>query len=374
MNIDKRKLRFLLIPILVAGTAAFLHAHLKNIRQSPPMAEAPWALNAGLVEEGRVDQGFPALGRVASSSDVRIAPQISGTVLQMGPREGGRVHAGDLIVRLDTRELEAAAGAVRARLASAKAQLDNDRKELQREQRLLAEGGSSTSAVERYQTRVRADLANVDALKKQLKSLEVKVSYGRITSPVNGRVSRRLAEPGDTVFPGKAIYVLAADRGGRVIVPVPLDTLTHVRVGGNVQLFQGTQSMVVKVTRINPSLDKLAMGRIEIDLPSRPFHLPDGAPVATRVITGAATGLTVPVDALRPSENRVTRTLFKIVGKKRPVLRRVSVHVRLCGKTRCVVAGELKKGDLVVTANGSVLLQLRDGDHVTVNRQGAMES
>jgi len=382
MAFNKRKLIFLIFPIMVGGTAALLHSHVKHIERSPVMDRAPWALKTAVVSEGSVSQGFPALGKVVSSTEVRIVPQISGTVLTMGPRAGGMVHKGELIVHLDTRTLEADAGALKAKLASAMAVKNNDRKEMQREQRLMQEGGSSASSVEQYQTRVRSDRANVHALKKQLESLQVKISYGHILAPINGRVATRLAEPGDAVFPGKTIYTLTADKGGRVIVPVPLDTLTRIKPGGKVALSLGEQTMMTRITRVNPSLDALAMGSLEIDLPQRPFHLPDSAPIEARVLTASATGITVPLSALRPAGKSAVRTLFRIVNHPKqhlPHLQHVSVNVQLCGKARCVIAGDLGThslganhlhvGDHVVTAHGSVLLQLHDGDPVTVNQK-----
>ncbi len=388
MPFNKRKLLFLLIPLMAGGTAALLHSHVKHIERSPVMDSAPWALKTAVVGEGSVNQGFPALGKVVSSTEVRIVPQISGTILNMGPRAGGMVHKGELIVHLDTRTLEADAGALQAKLASAVAVETNDRKELQREQRLMQEGGSSASAVEQYQTRLRSDQANVHALKKQLESLRVKISYGHILAPISGRVAKRLAEPGDAVFPGKTVYTLTADKGGRVIVPVPLNTLTRIRPGGQVELSLDGQSMMTRITRVNPALDALAMGSLEIDLPQRPFHLPDSAPIEARVITVTATGLTVPVSALRPAGKSAVRTLFKIVGRPKAHLQQVAVNLQLCGKMRCVVTGHssannsgaknsgansLHAGDHVVTAHGSVLLELHDGDPVRLNQKVSVQ-
>jgi len=369
----KKKWYLLLIPVLVGGTAALLHSRVKHIEDSPVMSISPWALETAVVREDNVNQGFPALGKVVSSSEVRIVPQISGTILKMGPREGGTVHKGDLIVHLDTRALQADAGSLKAKLISALAVERNDRKELQREQHLMNEGGSSASAVEQRQTRLHSDRANVAALKKQLESLQVKISYGHILAPMSGRIARRFAEPGDTVFPGKAVYTLTAEQGGRVVVPVPLDTITRIQPGGKVELSLGQQRMAATITRINPSLDALAMGSLEIDLPQRPFNLPDGAPIAVRVVTATATGLIVPVDSLRPAKKGAQRSLFKLVTQPKPHVQLLPVNVSVCSKSACVVEGYLHAGDAVVIAHGSVLLQLHDGDPVIWTQQQDMQ-
>jgi len=222
--------------------------------------------------------------------------------------------------------------------------------------------------VERFETRLSSDQAKVNSLKKQLESFQVKISYGHILAPISGHVARRLAEPGDAVFPGKPVYILTSTKGGRVIVPVPLDTVTRIKTGGKVQLSLGTQQITTRITRINPSLDTLSMGSLEIDLPERPFDLPDGAPVAARVITDETAGLTVPLNALRPSKQQKQRTLFKVVqNKQRAYVKLTPVRVQLCGKQGCVIDGDIKEGDRVVTAHGSILLQLHDGDEILNN-------
>jgi len=360
----KKKWYWLLIPVLVGGTAGLLHSRVKHIEDSPVMNISAWALKMAAVREGSVTQGFPALGKVVSSSEVRIVPQISGTILKMGPREGGIVHKGDLLLHLDTRALEADAGSLKAKLISAEAVEQNDQNELQREQHLMNEGGSSASAVEQRQTRLHSDRANVAALKKQLESLQVKISYGHILAPMSGRIAKRFAEPGDAVFPGKAVYTVTAEQGGRVVVPVPLSTITRIQPGGKVELSQGKQHMFATITRINPSLDALAMGSLEIDLPQRPFSLPDGAPISVRVLTATATGLVVPASSLRPAKEGAQRSLFKLVAQPKPHVQLLPVSVSVCSKSLCVVEGDLQAGDDVVIAHGSVLLQLHDGDPV----------
>lgn len=366
MKINKRKIALTLVPILlIAGTAALLHSHVKRIDRVPTMPRLPWALPTASVDVGSVVTGFPALGRVVTSSQIRIAPQIEGTVVSMGPRAGGRVRKGMLIVQIDTRQLEADLASLRAKRRSAQAVVENDRNELRREQALLEKGGSSASLVERYQTRLHSDLAQLHSLEKQIEALRIRISYGRILSPVDGRIAQRLAEPGDTVFPGKPVYVITANQGGRVTVPVPLDTVTRIHVGSEVRLSSGGQTLKAAITRVNPSLDKLAMGSFEIDLPERPFGLPDGAPIAAYVVTDrAGPGTTVPIDALRPASDGDERILFKVVPGHEPKLRMLRVDVRLCGRQRCLVEGQLQSGDHVVSAHGSILLRLHDGDRI----------
>jgi RND family efflux transporter MFP subunit len=360
------KIKYLLFPLLIAAAALILNRNLKHIEDEPVMHQAPWALSVAVATRGSVSSGFPALGRVQSSSEVRIAPQISGRILELGPRAGGRVSKGDLLVHLDTRELEASRDALKSKLASAIAVAEHDRRELKREQKLFREGGSAASAVEQWQTKVRGDRANVRSLREQIQQVEVKISYGHIRSPITAAVSRRQAEIGDTAMPGSILYVLSARRGGRVVVPVPLRTLTRIQPGGAVEMSHAGQTMIGHITRINPTLDQQAMGSLEIDLPLRPFDLPDGAHIPARVVTQTVDdAVIVPRNALLPAADDYRRTLFMVVPAGGGfILKRVRLQMRLCGAEGCAVSGDIQPGVQVVTGHGSVLLQLSDGDPV----------
>jgi len=365
------KVKYLLFPLLIAIAGLILNKNLKHIEDEPVMHQAPWALTVAVAKSGSVSSGFPALGRVHSSSEVRISPQISGRILALGPRAGGKVNQGDLLVHLDTRELEASRDALKSTLSSAIAVAQHDSRELKREQKLFHEGGSAASAVEQWQTKVRGDRAKVRSLKEQIHQMDVKISYGHIQSPITAAISQRQAEIGDTAMPGKIIYILSARQGGRVVVPVPLQTLTRIQAGGEVEMSHANQSMMARITRINPTLDQQAMGSLEVDLPVRPFGLPDGAHIPARVLTRSLHDATiVPRNALLPAADNHQRALFTVIpAGDGYALKKVMLQVPLCGTEGCAVRGDIQPGAWVVTGHGSVLLKLHDGDAVLLPEQ-----
>jgi len=365
VNFAKKWLTPIVLVVVVGVSFVLLHSRLKHIEDEPAMANSPWALEFATVRAGTVSSGFPALGRVESASDVRLLAQIGGTVEEVGPRAGVNVKPGELLIKLDTRDLEAQAASVAAKVTEVQSAVTHDRNELAREKSLLAEGGSSESAVEGWETRYRADLANEQALQKQLASIRIKISYGRVQAPMAARVSRRPVEIGDTVTPGKLMYQLTSDSGGRVVIPVPQDTSMVVRPGTLVELRSADNKMRVAVSRVSPSLDELSMGQVEIDLPSRPFSLADGAHLAARVIEQQVENtVVVPRDALVPAHSADERYVFKLAKDQPPHIQRTPVHVALCGLEGCAIQAGLSAGDKVVTANGNVLLLLHDGDPV----------
>lgn len=360
---SKSVFKFIIPALIVVGSFALLHSRLYHIDALATADQFPWALETAHVTSGTVRDVFPALGYVESASELKIAPQISGTVLAAGPRGGAHVKKGDLLVHIDTGELEANLDALKSQLISAQNTATHAAKEYEREKKLLAEGGSSQSALEGRETQMKAAKAELYSLQDQIKALEIKTSYGHIYAPADANVIERRIDKGDTVFPGKTAYILSINEGGLVVIPVPLETLERVKRGGAVELRHGGDTLNLKISRINPALDKFAMGSLEIDTPARSFGLPDAAPVSAFVITASIqNSLLVPNEALVPSDNKTDRTVYKIVGGK---LVKTPVTLKLCGVEGCAIESQsLHAGDVVARGHGSVLLKLRDGDPV----------
>jgi HlyD family secretion protein len=80
------------------------------------------ALLAAGCAEPEADPALRLSGHV-EATEVRIAPDVGGRVVEVGVAEGDRVHAGQLVARLETTDAELAMARARAERAQADAQL-----------------------------------------------------------------------------------------------------------------------------------------------------------------------------------------------------------------------------------------------------------
>lgn len=117
------------------------------------------ALMSGLMAAGCRTQA--PVDRVRSSghveaTDVQIAPEVGGRVIEMPVVEGDRVAVGDLIARLDTRDVELSMARARAEREQADAQL-----------RLL-EAGARVEDIRQAEAQVAAAEAEVTSVRSEL--------------------------------------------------------------------------------------------------------------------------------------------------------------------------------------------------------------
>ncbi len=361
----------LLIIVLLVGSGFILHKkRLTRLAHVPKQTLAPWALHVAEVSDLPVDSGFPALARVSTREEVTVMARISGRILEMGPREGVPVTKGTLLVRIDTREIADKIRSLSAQLIAARVEATRTRDELQRERKLFKDGGSSESAVEARRTAAVAAGQKVKSLEHEISSLKVRQGYGEISSPVDGIIANRLAEPGDMAVPGRPLYKITSSAGALVRVELPQSILHEVRPGTPMALYHETQEVTVPISRVFPTVDARALGFVEADLASIPFDLPSGSRVACRVILQQTRdAVRVPYGSLLCGADKKRCRVARVVQKEeKDVIDMVPVTVQLRGHEGVAVTGDLQAGQRVVVAHESVLLQLDNGDPVTIAR------
>jgi len=358
--------------VLVMSMIVLVAVRTGEVHNIAKLELAPWALNSVRVTRGTVNSGFPVLATVSTKGEITLTAQISGTILDMGPREGVAVKTGDFLVRFDTRELAENIAGLQAKLEAARAEFSRQNDELKREEELFQHGGSSKTALEARRTATVAAQKNASSLERQIQSLIVRKEYGLVKAPANGVIAARMREPGDVCMPGQPIYRMTVSAGARVRVNLPQSVLVRVDPGSILELYHGNDTVRVELNRIYPSVDALALGAAEADLSTTPFNLPSGARITGRVILDEQTdALRVPPDAVLTGEADQQSKLFTIIKSDDGYhLHVIPVQVSLTGRCDVAVTGDLSEGDRVIVAHESVLMQLRDGDQVTVDEGG----
>ena len=370
---EKKRIRhyllaLLILVVLVAGGVLLHKKRATEIAHIPAKPITPWALHVAGVSDKPVNSGFPALAMVSTREEVTIMARISGRILEMGPREGIRIKAGDLLVYIDTREIEDAINSLKAQYTAAQAEEKRTGDELVREIKLFKDGGSSKSDVEARNTVFVAAKQKARSLKYEINSRLVRKGYGRINAPADGIVAGRLAEPGDMAAPGRPLYKITACTGALIRVELPQSILHEVHPGTPMVLYHNGEQITFSINRIFPTVDARALGIVEADLDKIPFDLPSGGRIACRIILKQVSdGIQVPYGSLLCGEDRQQCRLFMVVRQNNEdILKMVPVKVKLHGRDGIAVNGGLKPGDSVIVAHESVLLQLRDGDSVII--------
>jgi multidrug efflux system membrane fusion protein len=146
-----------------------------------------------------------ATGRLGYGDEVRLAFKIGGVVASIDVKEGDRVARGQMLARLDPREIDAA-------LAQARSAQTKARRDLKRARRLHAGDAVSGEALQNAVTAAQVTGATAAAVEFNRRTSEIR-------APVDGVVLARRAEPGEVVAAGAPVLVVGAVAPGAPVQP-----------------------------------------------------------------------------------------------------------------------------------------------------------
>lgn len=224
--------RSTVIAVLIAlAVVAWLASPLLGVGPGPaddavdsaaPAAEAATGerLTAVRTRTSRADPVTRELvlnGRTEADRVVDIAAEVSGRVVELLHAKGQWVEAGELLVRLDRRDREAA-------LEEARATLEQRRIEYEAASRLGERGFQA-------ETRVAEARATLESARYQLKRAEVALSQSDLFAPFSGVLEAQHVELGSFVDVGELVLTIVDLDPIVVVTDVPEASISRLAVG-----------------------------------------------------------------------------------------------------------------------------------------------
>jgi RND family efflux transporter MFP subunit len=285
-----------------------------------------------------------ATGGVEPLRWARVASVIRDRIIEICDCEGKSVVKGDVLVRLDGREVEAGLKELKAREAFLQ-------REMSRVTELISRGAATTQAHER----AGMDLQTVQGLI----SVQVeKIGDYTIVAPMDGVVLRRDGEIGEIAEAGQILFRVGVPKPLQVVAEVNEEDIPRVALGHTV-LFRTDafpdQRLEGKVREITPMGDVAAKTyRIKVALPDD-TPLKPGMSVEANVITREKpNALLVPADALQGS------AVFVLDGSH---ARKRDVTVGIRGTRFVEVLTGLTEGERIASPAAT---DLKDGARVRI--------
>jgi RND family efflux transporter MFP subunit len=297
---------------------------------------------------------YEATGTVRARTAAVVSSRIMATVQQVAVQVGDRVREGQLLIALDSQDLDVnvrraeAAGAevlsaipeADSGVAGAKANLDLAESTFQRMQELASKKSISNQEFDEASARLKSAQAAYDmarAKRTQLDSKRAQVQqeirgaaivrdYTRLCAPFAGIVTAKSVEPGSMAAPGAPLLTIEREGAYRLEASVDESRLPFVKAGQSVDVALESldRQLTARVSEIVPSVDAASRAYIvKIDLPAVP-NLRSGEFGRARFPMGARNAVTIPLPAL--VERGQLQSVFAIEDG--------------CARTRLVTTGE----------------------------------
>ena len=190
---------------LMAGTLLLALAGCAKKEPPPP---APPEVKVAAAVKKDVPIYIELVGATLGSQDVEIRPRVEGYLVSINFTEGSFVRRGDLLYKIDSLPFEAALAESRANLATAQAQLEKAKNDVDRLTPLLKVRAVSKQEVDNALSLRDAARSQVAAYEAKVAQSKLDLAYTTISSPTDGLIGTTKLKVGSLVGRGGDTAVL----------------------------------------------------------------------------------------------------------------------------------------------------------------------
>jgi RND family efflux transporter MFP subunit len=337
-----------LIPIIAAlALAPLLTACGDHATSAPGKAERPVQVHSVAFQSETASREFVGVVRARYESDLGF--RVAGKIIARVVNVGDRVHAGDVIARLDPRDLTLQAESAQAELAAATSNLAQATADEQRFASLKSRGYASVADYDRKKAAKDEAEGRLERAQRTLELARNQLAYGELKADADGVITATLAEPGQVVAVGQVVARLAHRGEMEALVALPETWLAEARVSrATVRLWSDPKGrFTARLRELSPQADPMTRtyaARFTIEEPDDTVALGMTATVMLSHEADAAVAR-LPLAAIL---NRGTGPSVYVVEASGAVALRPVTVASFTAQSALVTAG-VSDGDRVVT-------------------------
>jgi RND family efflux transporter MFP subunit len=287
------------------------------------------------------------------NEDVKVSALVAGRVNAVTVAEGDTVRQGHVIAELDRQPLEDQRRQAAAAVEQAKAQGENARLNLERNQQLFDRGIAAGKEVEDAKAQLAAASAALEQATASLSTANRNIERAAVRSPISGQVVKRMVSVGEQVDGTAAQPIMEIANLDRVELAanVPSEYLPRIKVNQTASISSdasGAETFRGTVIAIAPAVDaatNAALVRLRIANPKHTLKV--GMYAEAHVsLAQHENALAVPPAALVRDQRGTA--VYVVTGD---VAQRTEVKVGLEKPDAVEIVSGLKDGDTVLTSS-----------------------
>jgi membrane fusion protein (multidrug efflux system) len=357
----KRMLFMLAVVIVVvAGLGFFKYRQIQTaIAMGSSFAPPPSAVTTVVAKTETWPSTLDVIGTTAAIQGVTVSADLPGSVAKINFESGQAVHAGDVLVELDTRE-------ERAQLAAAESDRDLAKINYGREQELVKEGVVPKSEYDTVAAQQKSTEAKVGEIKATIQRKTIR-------APFSGVLGIRQINLGQYLAAGAPIVSLQALNPIYVNFGVPQQQAPLVKTGRILELSSDDVPGVEfkgRVTAIDSVVNEATRNlQVQATLPNPGNKLRPGMFVQVKLGLGS-TQTVIPLPASAINYAPYGDSVFVVTDMKDPKgksyrgVRQQFVKVQGSRGDQVGVISGIKPGEEIVSSG---VFKLRNGGAVQVN-------
>jgi RND family efflux transporter MFP subunit len=286
-------MRALWVPVICAGLTA-------GCRSAPPESASTGAARPTgrvvAVRDTLLPNSLDAAGIAQPVRQATLATKLTGSVTSVLIQAGARVRSGQLLARIDERDLAARRSQAAASVAEAEAVRADAETQARRMRALFADSAAAQAQLDAAETGLARAEAGAQAARAAARELDATRAYAEIRAPFDGVVTRRFVDPGAFVAPGTPILAVEDASRLRISVTVSPEAAAGLVPGRRLEATIEGRPTTAAVEGVMPAAGALYTVNALVENARRQH--PSGAAATLRIAQGERRGILIPAGAL----------------------------------------------------------------------------
>lgn len=186
-----------------------------------------------------------------SGSETKLSFRANGLIVMMRAKVGDRVRKGQLLAKLDQKDISLNYEKAKSALNSAEIQLETAKSNLDRIKQLYQANSASLSDYEQAKNGYANASSGFQTAQKTLALQESQFEYTKITAPTNGVISSKNADINEFAQAGAAIFIMNSEGADlEVRVGIPEKYISKINSGDAVQVVINAQTIAGVISEV----------------------------------------------------------------------------------------------------------------------------
>lgn len=225
------------------------------------------------VHPTQVDEYYETSGTVRAKTISVIASRVMGTVTSVKVKEGDRVHAEQVLMTIDDRDVAQRVKAAEKAVEAAKQNKSLSDITYQRYKKLHDEKAISQQEIDQIETQKKVADMEYERAKAFLAEAQVHHVFTRITAPTSGIVTEKKIELGSMAVPGVPVLTVEDNSYFRIEANVDERLSGRLKIGMPVDVVIDSIGQEIKgrISEIVPAIDPMSrtfLIKIDLKMPS----------------------------------------------------------------------------------------------------------
>ena len=293
-----------------------------------------------------------ASGSVKPKESATVSAEVPARILDVPIREGQSILRGDLLARLNDRDLRLQIA--EAQSAISKEQVDLAKDQYERHKRLFQQGALTLPVLDQSKNAYLTLDSAYQTAQAKIRQLREQLSKTQIVSPIAGVVARKFVNPGELLAPGAPVATV--ENTDEVLVDVELSDRDVVKVHPGMEVEASTDAFPGRsfkgvIDRVGSAANPVTRSfSVEARIMNHDKELRSGMIASLQVVLARKRALVAPVEAVKGEGEAA-----KVFVVREGVARLVPVRLGDRLDREVEVSSGLAEGDEVVVYGGDSL-------------------